>query len=45
MNDKLTRLHEITMGEEASVVMMSNLTTFVNDFKEQTNGYPIELSM
>lgn len=45
MNYKLTRLHEITMGEEASVVMMSNLTTFVNDFKEQTNGYPIELSM
>ncbi|KAB5519142.1 hypothetical protein DKX38_023461 [Salix brachista] len=45
MNDKLTRLHEITSGGEASTAMMSNLTAFVDEFKEQTIGYPVKLSI
>ncbi|KAJ6426118.1 hypothetical protein OIU84_026660 [Salix udensis] len=45
MNDKLTRLHEITSGEEASIAMMSNLTAFVDEFKEQTIGYAVKLSI
>ncbi|KAJ6747736.1 UDP-GLYCOSYLTRANSFERASE 82A1 [Salix koriyanagi] len=44
MSDRLERLRERTMGEEASSVMMSSLATFVNDFKKQTDGmFPTDL--
>ncbi|KAG5242439.1 UDP-glycosyltransferase [Salix suchowensis] len=44
MSDRLERLRERTMGEEASSVMMSSLATFVNDFKKQTDGmFPIRI--
>ncbi|KAJ6700264.1 UDP-GLYCOSYLTRANSFERASE 82A1 [Salix purpurea] len=45
MSDRLGRLRERTMGEEASSVMMSSLATFVNDFKKQTDGmFPTDLA-
>ncbi|KAJ6332285.1 hypothetical protein OIU76_010636 [Salix suchowensis] len=46
MSDRLERLRERTMGEEASSVMMSSLATFVNDFKKQTDGmFPTDLAI
>ncbi|CAK7345234.1 unnamed protein product [Dovyalis caffra] len=40
ISNRVKRLHETTMGEEAGLIMMSNVTTFVGDFKKQTNGFP-----
>ncbi|KAF9679441.1 hypothetical protein SADUNF_Sadunf06G0015400 [Salix dunnii] len=46
MNDRLKRLRERTMGEEASSVMVSSLASFVNDFKKQTAGmFPTDLAI